>query len=927
MQTNIDYKSLARTALDSIQAILRHLAPNGRRSGCEYITLNPTRKDSQLGSFSVNMRTGEWSDFATGDRGTDVINLWAYIKRVEQGEAAKQLAAFLSLPIITCNTVTSETASRNAFERSVSEHSIPGNKSVASYSGKACKAVPLNAPPPPDRHRQLGEPVKIYPYTDKDGGIIFYQYRFETATGKEFRPLSFCSESGKWRWQGIDSLRPLYRLAELTAKPGAPVVVAEGEKSAEAAQMLFPEYVATTWASGAKSSSKSDWGPLQDRDVILWSDFDKSGEDAMQEISIRLKQLGVKSLRTVNSKIFLQGIKVEDQAGFDAADALENGWTSNEVQDLIDANELFLEAATTETEPPSPAHTNSSYKKFGPFTLNQKGVWFEEPPKSDGDAPTVTWVCSPLEISAQVRDEQSGSWGRLLEFDDPAGIHHKWCLPMELLAGSGDEYRRVLLSLGLRIAVSAKGKSLLATYLQTATPERKVLCTNRTGWHSGAFVLPDATLGDQDGEQLIYQSTAPAQTNMQEKGHLAEWTREVSALCSGNSLLVFAVSLAFAAPMLYLAGDENGGIHLRGSSSSGKTTALLASASVFGGKHYMRTWRATANGLEATFSALSDLPLIIDEMSQASPEEVGETVYMAGNGTGKNRADRNGGSRATARWRTLFLSAGEIGLSAHMSKVRKKSTAGQEVRAVDVPADGQSGLGLFEDLHGHQDGDHFARHLKSACNNYHGTAGIAWLQILVSNAEVIRQECATLKASFLNEFDLSNEHGSQAKRIASRFALIAAAGELASQYGITSWPSGEAKSAAQRALSLWRENRGGTGDLEKQRLIDQVRLFIEQNGDSRFPKCDDTQQKDPERTVNRAGYRKPIKGAMHFLVLQEVFKQEVCNTFEHAFATKTLKEAGILTPDSSGVSTQNQRVPGTGQQMRVYCLNSDKLFE
>ena len=99
--------------------------------------------------------------------------------------------------------------------------------------------------------------------------------------------------------------------------------------------------------------------------------------------------------------------------------------------------------------------------------------------------------------------------------------------------------------------------------------------------------------------------------------------------------MLFAVSLAFAAPLLAPLAVENGGFHIFGPSSCGKSTALRVAASVYGGPDYITTWRATDNGLEGTAAAHNDTLLIMDEMGQVSPNIVGDVVYMLANGEGK----------------------------------------------------------------------------------------------------------------------------------------------------------------------------------------------------------------------------------------------------------------------------------------------------
>jgi hypothetical protein len=58
---------------------------------------NPRRNDRRPGSFSVNVRTGRWADFASGDKGGDVVSLAAFIFNLEQGEAARRLAKMLNM--------------------------------------------------------------------------------------------------------------------------------------------------------------------------------------------------------------------------------------------------------------------------------------------------------------------------------------------------------------------------------------------------------------------------------------------------------------------------------------------------------------------------------------------------------------------------------------------------------------------------------------------------------------------------------------------------------------------------------------------------------------------------------------------------------------------------------------------------------------
>lgn len=93
----VDFHGINAAALPVLQALCARWLPDGRRVGQEWIARNPLRPDRSAGSFKVNLRTGKWSDFATGDRGGDVISLAAFLGRLRQGEAARAVSAMLGL--------------------------------------------------------------------------------------------------------------------------------------------------------------------------------------------------------------------------------------------------------------------------------------------------------------------------------------------------------------------------------------------------------------------------------------------------------------------------------------------------------------------------------------------------------------------------------------------------------------------------------------------------------------------------------------------------------------------------------------------------------------------------------------------------------------------------------------------------------------
>ncbi|MBU0761866.1 MAG: DUF927 domain-containing protein, partial [Candidatus Altiarchaeota archaeon] len=403
---------------------------------------------------------------------------------------------------------------------------------------------------------------------------------------------------------------------------------------------------------------------------------------------------------------------------------------------------------------------------------------------------------------------------------------------------------------------------------------------------------------------------------------LKQWQDNVGHFCEGNSRLTLVVSTAFAAPLLSLIGEENGGIHIHGNSSEGKTTALRIACSIYGAPSIMCSWRATSNGLEGVAALYNDALLCLDEISQVLPHAAGEIAYMIANGRGKSRAKRNGDTKPTKRWNVLFLSSGEMSLADHMEDAGKKTRAGQETRLVNIPAD-TGAHGIFDTLHDYDDGAQLADALTSSCAQYYGTPIRVFLQKLVdAPLDKLQKNFKQFCKDFMEEHVPKDSSG-QVKRVGRRFSLIAAAGELATSLRITGWKEGDATKAAVICYNDWIKYRGGTGQQEEKVVLSQIKHFFEQHGESRFTPLN-TDSQYPSKTINRAGYRKMNEdGQEDFYVLPESFKTDICHGLDHKFVANVLLKHGLLIPDSTGRTTRAERAPWAKKSTtRVYCISA-----
>jgi len=181
---------------------------------------------------------------------------------------------------------------------------------------------------------------KLYPYRNADGQLLGYVARAlirdrDTGREKKWTPtITWCvSPTGSRQWclQHFPEPRPLCGLDDLAAKPGAPVLIVEGEKCREAGAGAWPQYAVVSWPGGTNGISKVDWTPLRGRDVVIWPDADEVGRraitgfvndagDVRVGVGFYLSQVGIRRLRIVDT----QG----QPEGWDVADAFDRDcWT------------------------------------------------------------------------------------------------------------------------------------------------------------------------------------------------------------------------------------------------------------------------------------------------------------------------------------------------------------------------------------------------------------------------------------------------------------------------------------------------------------------------------------------------------------------------------------------------------------------------
>ena len=378
MSSRIDFKLINRVALSRFGSLLSAWLPDGERRNGEWVALNPQRADDNKGSFSINMQTGVWCDFAgsDADKGGDPISLYAYLFNLSQLDAAKALAEELGL----------DSGENSRPSRAVTRQPGSGSKSNSDKEFDKARTpwvpilpVPSSAPEPHKAHSVRGLPEKVWTYRDANGAVSGFIYLFRASDGgKETLPHVFArnSETGaeEWRWMSFPLPRPLYGLERLTAKPDARVIITEGEKCADVAATVLPEYASLSWPGGCKAVDKADFSALAGRDVLLWPDADSqrertdkaekdAGVDPMTKPFLAAdKQPGQKAMAAIAEILLGLGCRVSIielpppgtlKNGWDIADMVfDADWAPDEVRAHIRTHERLIEhkASPTMTE-------------------------------------------------------------------------------------------------------------------------------------------------------------------------------------------------------------------------------------------------------------------------------------------------------------------------------------------------------------------------------------------------------------------------------------------------------------------------------------------------------------------------------------------------------------------------------------------------
>lgn len=515
----------------------------------------------------------------------------------------------------------------------------------------------------------------------------------------------------------------------------------------------------------------------------------------------------------------------------------------------------------------------------------KKGIYKEIPAKSEADNPTKIRIGDLLFFMGFACEENRNNWGFFCRWKDPNSNEHKEVIPFEKITSINGDWFSILANGGYR----GNRKELANIFLQIETKKRFVL-VDKIGWKDNSYILPHKTFSEKPAGKELVLNCNSTQGLYIEGGKPEKW-QEVKSLIQGNTRLEFACLVSFAGVLLDLANFESGGFTFEGASSCGKTTALQVASAVWGSREHIKQWRATANGLEGLAVLHNDNVLILDELGQASAKEVDNAIYMLANGQGKSRANKNGDSRQAKKWRLLFLSSGEIGISQKLAEDGKKAKAGQEVRFISIPVSKEH----ICELHGLEKPQDIIDKIQQLTAENYGFDGVKFIENVCRNYNEIKNAINSRIQQY-TKLLYSTGTNTQIERVAKRFALIEYARDLLIYFKIIN--KDFAAGTVQACFKDWLAGKDNTDSYEEQQIINAIVSFVE-----RYPNRFQDVNGTATYINDRAGYKKIDKDTIYYFS-SNFFRDEVLKGYNINNACKILERKGWLVKGGDRYTTK-----------------------
>ncbi|TCT38319.1 putative DNA primase/helicase [Providencia alcalifaciens] len=683
------------------------------------------------------------------------------------------------------------------------------------------------------------------------------------------------------------------------------VIIAEGLATAMTCHLLKPEahIVAAIDAGNLTHVAKAMRTKYPESQIIIAGDNDSKNEVNTGKVKAEAAAREVSGYVSIPPCQGDWNDYLQSRERKATASAFSEGMyqpQGDEAMSEITLTETAKESVTETVKPNDPMKTRIESRDDGVFLVT---------PKADKETGEIInheqWLSNAIKrITKGVND--LGHEYLIIEW----GNNNVQAIPMGDI-GEREGWKS-LKNAGLLVTTKSGLRQSLSDWLLRQPFKENWSITNKSGWHKGAYIMPDGSIIGTPEQPIFFNGQSAAATAYQTSGTVESWRNDVARLANGNSFMMFVIGAALAAPMTSITGADSFGIHIYAQSTAGKSTTADMAVSLYGDPDLQRlTWYGTEYGMTNEAVAHNDGLLYLDEVGQgADPKHVYKSAYTLFNGKGKIQGAKEGGNRQVQSWRTVAISTGEKDIETFLLSSGVKVNAGQLVRLLNIPIE------RAIELHECETGKEHADLIKVNCRDNYGAAGRYWIEYLSNHKDEAREAYRAAQQRW-NRL-IPSSYGEQVHRASDRFATIEAA--LIMGRVITGWSVQDCRDVVQASFNVW-VAEFGTGNKEYEQIKEQAEAFLNAHGLSRFAPIPYDVRDLPIRDL--AGYRK--KGSNEddpiiFYTFPSAFEKEIAAGFNYKQFAEVLKTAGMLTPPTSGRGYQRKSPRIDGRQFNVYVL-------
>ena len=449
----------------------------------------------------------------------------------------------------------------------------------------------------------------------------------------------------------------------------------------------------------------------------------------------------------------------------------------------------------------SKVYTIPPYPK--PYFRGATGGVYLRTKTEDGDIDERLVYHNDLYVVKRIQDVESGE-GIVMRLHLPIDGVREFTVPLTAVT-SKEEFRKQMAAHGVAVTKMDDIMNYTTRWVNelqatTATQHAR----RQFGWTGDDF--KSFVLGGQEVFADKIESNPPATPTkdlfhaFKPKGTLEEWKGMVNFYNrEGFELHQYVVATSFGSPLMALSPIACSGFHITGDTGLGKTTAMFVAASVWGKpKELVIDRNDTQNSRMLRGEVYRNLPLYIDEMTNAKPEDLSDMIYQLSGGRQKNRM-AGGGNIERARgepWSLITVTTGNTSIieKVSMAKAMPKAEAQRMLETKAKKLFDESKTKHITDAHAHN------------AENLYGHAGVIYMQYVIANLEEVRTLLYRVQAAIDKEAGLKAEN----RFWSAGVACTITGAMIAKRLGLIIY---DTKGLMKYALSLLKENLRSVGDM------------------------------------------------------------------------------------------------------------------